>query len=62
MANSFVLSRALAELATLQAQYHQASDPALRFVGLLRAAQVTGHEVLLYGMCGDCRSTGRAKG
>lgn len=33
---------ALAELAALQVQYHQASDPALRFVGLLRAALAAG--------------------
>jgi hypothetical protein len=34
---------ALAELAALQVQYHQASDPALRFVTLLRAALAAGH-------------------
>ncbi len=35
--------RALQELATLQTRYHQASDPALRFVGLLKAALEDGH-------------------
>ena len=34
---------ALAELAALQAPFHQASDPALRFVALLRAALATGY-------------------
>jgi Domain of unknown function (DUF927) len=35
--------RAFQELAVLQARYHQASDPACRFVGLLQAALVCGH-------------------
>jgi hypothetical protein len=35
--------RAFQELAVRQARYHQASDPALRFVGLLRAALAGGH-------------------
>jgi hypothetical protein len=35
--------RALHELATLQATYQDASDPALRFVALLRAALTCGH-------------------
>ena len=34
--------RALEQLATLQAHYHQASDPALQFVALLRAALTGG--------------------
>ena len=34
--------RALEELATLQAHYHQAGDPALQFVALLRAALTSG--------------------
>ena len=35
--------RAFQELAVLQTRYHQASDPALRFVGLLNAALACGH-------------------
>jgi hypothetical protein len=35
--------RAFQELVTLQVRYHQASDPALRFVSLLKAALVYGH-------------------
>jgi hypothetical protein len=35
--------RALQELAVLQARYHQASDPARRFLGLLKAALACGH-------------------
>ena len=35
--------RALDDLAVLQRQYHQASDPALRFVSLLQAALAGGH-------------------
>ncbi|MGD1097685.1 MAG: hypothetical protein ABSB35_37575 [Bryobacteraceae bacterium] len=34
---------ALQELGELQIQYHHASDPALRFVALLRAALAGGH-------------------
>ncbi len=34
--------RALDELALFQARYHQASDPAVRFIGLLRAALAGG--------------------
>ncbi len=34
--------KALGELLALQIQYHQAADPALRFVSLLRAALATG--------------------
>jgi hypothetical protein len=35
--------RAFQELAALQTRYHHASDPALRFVGLLKAALRCGH-------------------
>jgi hypothetical protein len=35
--------RAFQELAVRQARYHQASDPALRFVSLLKAALAGGH-------------------
>jgi hypothetical protein len=35
--------RALEELAILQARYHRGSDPAQRFVDLLKAALVCGH-------------------
>ena len=34
--------RAFVEVAAMQARYHQASDPALRFMGLLQAALVAG--------------------
>src|SRR5262249_40632104 len=35
--------RAFQELAVLQARYHQAGDPAQRFVGLLKTALACGH-------------------
>jgi len=35
--------RAFQELAALQTRYHQNRDPALRFVGLLKAALACGH-------------------
>jgi hypothetical protein len=34
---------ALTEIASIQSQYHQASDPAFRFLALLRAALASGH-------------------
>jgi hypothetical protein len=36
-------ANALNELAARQTQYHEASDPALRFVSLLRSALASGH-------------------
>jgi hypothetical protein len=60
---------ALQEAALNQSQYHQASDPALRFLSLLQTALASGRAHLtdrnggapdFPGRCGWCKSRGRA--